>query len=191
MTLKSMRLPLLAALVCAGVAIGAVVFGASNARTAAVSNAKISLLDRPATQADRLPESVTSSPLVDSFPDPSAARLAFDSDGRQIYVVPGAGDSLCRVVVTGTGLSQRVVTGCPSRELVLEDPPVLTYQEDEGAAVLAVAVVPDGYDSATTTEGTSPIKNNVVSAVLKPGTSSIDITGPAGEKTLSIRKVTP
>lgn len=196
MTLKSLRFPRLVGLVGIGVLIGAVVFGtvAVNARTDSTqppADAKISLLERPATAADALPSEVAKSPVAVRFADPAGARLAYNANGRRIYVVPGQEDTLCRVIITGTGANRVIATGCPPRDLVLTDPPVLTYQEVEGGDVLAVAIVPDGFDRASTAEGALAITDNVLSTVVSPEVKEISISGPAGSKTLAIRKSVP
>jgi len=66
------------------------------------TDGRVSILERPAAPADRLPESV----LDSSFPERHLssgehARFAQAAFGRLIFVAPGKADQICLIVVLG------------------------------------------------------------------------------------------
>ncbi len=100
---------------------------------------RVSVLERPFSERDRLPERIRQLPAGDRFGPPESARFAQAANGRSYYVVPAATDELCLVAVQEQPPSS---AGTCERRSRLETKAIYLV-EDTGTALFIAGVVPD------------------------------------------------
>jgi hypothetical protein len=137
----------------------------------------LSILDRPATGADRLSEKILAGTAGEVIADPSAARHLGTYRGHEYYVAP-ANDQLCLIdrddAEGSTGLL------C-SRRSELEAGMWMGGMDDQGRQVV-VMLVPDGYDTAAPSNAgavadATPVEDNHAFFVTRDATT-IALRGP-------------
>ncbi len=198
---RTSRRVLWGAATAAGVAAvaGVLVVSLPRGEEASIIPGNIGILDRPATDADGLPEWVRGERAVLELGlERDGSRLARETATRRYYIVPAdGGRQVCLVDVPlkppalpkgqagfggGPGLSdggiQCAETAVFERRFML----VLTGYAAGGRNVELVAVVPDGYDRAVTGDAVADVSNNL--AVLRPSTleGMVRVSGLSGER---------
>jgi hypothetical protein len=134
-------------------------FTANNARTTGVvplGTENVSLLARPRTPNDGLPERVRSS--ASDLADINASRLADTADSRAVYVVPGTAGRICLVV--SNSLDSSIAVTCAARSLLVTGSVLLSWPQPDGTENI-IGVVGDGHDSVEANGTTVKVTNNV------------------------------
>jgi hypothetical protein len=103
----------------------------------------VSILERPASPADRLPERVLNSPFPDSqLNGVENARLAQIAFGRRVFVAPGKGNQVCLIVIFGDAVGAT----CGDRRALANIPIYLARPNGDGTQDV-VGLVADGVTS--------------------------------------------
>ena len=103
----------------------------------------VSILERPATPADRLPERVLNSPFPETqLNGVENARLAQTASGRGVFVAPGKGDKMCLIVMFGDAVGAT----CGDRRALANIPIYLARPNGNGTQDV-VGLVADGVTS--------------------------------------------
>lgn len=156
----------------------------------------IGILDRPATDADRLPEWVRGEWMtLEQGIDRDGARLAASTATHRYYIAPAAGGRVCLVDVPtkppplprasggyggGPGASVGGIQ-CADDDVFARRFMIVVVGYRVAARDLElVGVVPDGYDRATMGATTAQVHDNLF--ILRPPRlgPAVRITGPAG-----------
>lgn len=152
-----------------------------------VGTTELSVLDRPATPADRLPARVLarlSGRDGHRRADPASVRLATEVGGQRLFVVPIGPDGVC-LVVSNPDRSQG--STCGARSTLTDRGAIALSGSDDGVRYHYAALVGDGFDTATTDGGlTVPITGNAFALDLSPGVETITVSGRAGRFELDL-----
>jgi hypothetical protein len=98
--------------------------------------------------------------VVDHMADLESARLLATRDSVAYHLVPGIGDNLCLVAVSGQG-TDLVSTGtCAPRSAIVGNGLYFADGPVDGLVLVAM-LVPDGTMSVETAEGSVPVVNNL------------------------------
>ncbi|MFN8123359.1 MAG: hypothetical protein U0237_13105 [Thermoleophilia bacterium] len=166
----------------------------------AVIPGHIGILDRPATESDRLPEwAYGDQMLLEQGIQRDATRLAGSTATRRYYIAPAVGGRVCLVDVPakappmptateGFGGGPGLRTGgiqCADTHVFDRRFMIVMVGYGPGGRQLELAgVVPDGYDRATTGTTSVEVRDNLF--VMRPAKLTEDgvrLTGPNGERT--------
>lgn len=160
----------------------------------------IGILDRPATEADRLPEWVRGEQMIlEEGVDRDGARLAKDAGDHRYYIAPAAGGArICLIDIPvpapvlpapslgfsgGPGRSvggiQCTGTAVFERRFMI----VMTEFGAGGRDAELVGIVPDGHDTAEMAGTRTEVRNNLF--VLRPSRlgDAVRVSGGDGERT--------
>lgn len=183
----------------AGVA-GVLVLSLPRGEERAAIPGHIGILDRPATDADRLPDWVYGErALLELNLDRDAARLAVVAATRRYYVVPANGGvQVCLVDIpsvapplpqqgSGSILGPGTSTGgiqCAATQVFAQRflPAVIALRRDGETSVLA-GIVPDGFDRASMAGVAVDIRDNVFVLRTPRLDDGVRVTGPSGTRT--------
>ena len=100
----------------------------------------VSILQRPATAADRLPRRVISSPFTEGqLNGAENARFSQVASDRRIFVAPGKGDQVCLIVLFGDAVGAT----CGDRR-ALENIPIYLARPNGDGTQDVVGLVADG-----------------------------------------------
>jgi hypothetical protein len=112
----------------------------------------LSILERPATPADRLPDRVLRSPFPERHLNGvEHARFAQLTFGRRVFVAPGKGDQVCLIVM----FPDTVGAPCGDRSALANIPIYLARPNNDGTQDI-VGLVADGV----TAIGDAPVIAN-------------------------------
>jgi hypothetical protein len=140
--------------------------------------ADLSILDRPATGADRLSEKILAGTAGEVIADPSATRHLGTYSGHEYYVAPAANDQLCLIDRDDAEGSTGLMCGERSEP---EAGMWMGGMDDQGREVV-VMLVPDGYDTAAPSNpgavaDATRVEDNHAFFVMRDATS-IELRGP-------------
>jgi hypothetical protein len=153
----------------------------SSARSAASSQARIALLERPAGFGDQLPPAVAK--LVDvQEVDASTVRLGATTDSAQYFVAQGT-RGLCLIRVDDP-VQPNFTTTCAS---TLIAGGVYLGTLDRAAGSMQVAdIVPDDVTGASVDGSPAPVANNMLVTGDVPLAASVRVTAAAGAQRVPI-----
>lgn len=165
--------------------------GSAGSQSAVQSGANLSILSRPATSADTLPDAVATSPAVGNhIASGATARLAATSGTERVYVslgkLPG---SVCLIEYDETDGS--VATDCAPASSLVRGAIYLSDPKPDGT-VRVVGIVADQYSAVSGPAGSSGTKaSNNVFIIDRLQGQHVVLDGPSGKSDFDLGQQFP
>jgi hypothetical protein len=142
------------------------------------------VIDNPVS-AGPLASAAESEKLREAGFDREGPRVAASAPGRTVLVSNQRVRGEMMVCLTRSS-GPEAVGGCAPRHRIasLGAMPMVTW--GAGGQAEVVMLVPDGYDTATVGERSAAVRGNVVSLNVPLSTQLVELTGPAGERTVDV-----